>query len=152
MDKSDIQLAENPAEVAQMLGPEAASVDPTFAQTLAQIEADKQKKAEDAAKLAELTEKAKPQPKPLQLKYRYEGQDSKGHEVKTIVNTFNGETVASAFCITCDETILQIKVQPIDNPKIEPIPEPEKPLKAEESAPIDKSAIMVKKEKKNANL
>lgn len=152
----EIELATTPEEVAKLMTPKpqvanqpvpatsGASVD----DILAQIEQDKMSKTEQAKALEQLQAKSKPQPKPLQLKYIYVGNDSKGHEVKTILNTFNGETIASAFCLICDETVLQIKVEPINNPKIEVKVEPEKVPEVAKSVEKPKGDIMPRKEKK----
>lgn len=138
----EINVVTSPEQVAALIDPTA--MDPTFAQTLAEIEASKKKKEEDAAKLAELAEKTKPKPKPLQLKYIYEGTHSCNNPVKTIVTTAQGVTTATAYCLTCDETVSQIEVQPINNPKIEP----EKPQEVVKTAPTAPSGIIPKKENK----
>lgn len=107
----NIEVVTNPNQVANLIGPDAGAVDPAFQQTLAQIETDKKKKAEDAAKLAELTEKAKPKPQPLQLTYKWIGTHDCGTEPKTIVVETESGCYATAYCIKDDIQIKSMKVE-----------------------------------------
>ena len=157
MNPDEIQIATDPSQVADLIkaGPKTTvhqSANPTSGasvdEILAQIQKDAMSKEDQAKALDQLREKSKPKVKPLQLKYTYEGNHSCGNTVKTIMISTNGILTANAYCISCDETISQIEVQPIIQPKIEPIPEPEKPVEVVKAAPEIKHDIIPKKEKK----
>src|SRR3990167_7465272 len=71
---NDIQVATSPKEVASLLDP--TSVPPTaneFEKTLAEIEEDKKKRDEQTKELLAAQEKAKPEPQPIKLEYKYSG-------------------------------------------------------------------------------
>lgn len=133
----DIDIVTDPSQVAALIDPTGGGI----AQTLAEIEIDKKKKSEDAAKLAELTEKAKPKAQPLQLTYKWIGTHDCGTEPKTIVVDTESGCYATAYCIKDDMQIKSIKVEKL------PIPEPEKPIKVLETAEKPKDGIIQPKKK-----
>lgn len=148
----DIQIVTSPDEVASLIDPTA--MDPTFAQTLAEIEASKKKKEEDAVKLAELAEKSKPKAQPLRLEYKFTGNCECGAEATTLIienpiltsSTIPSVTVV-AFCVKENKQLRTVNSLPrLLNPIS--IPEPVKLPEVVETAPSIPSGIIPKKGKK----
>ena len=130
----DIQVVTNPADVAALIDPTGG--DAQFSKTMAEIEADKKKKAEDALMLEQLREKSKPKPTPIKLEYKYSGTcKTCSTPVKTLVADM-GKIIVFAFCDKCNIQLKSIEVQPIiqtvEEIKEEPIATP----------------VIIKKEKK----
>src|SRR3990167_1212531 len=141
---NDIQVATSPKEVASLLNP--TSVPPTaneFEKTLAEIEEDKKKREEQTKELLAAQEKAKPQPKPLQLTYKWIGNCECGEEPKTIMVDTEGGYYATAFCLKEEKQLKSFKVDKL------PIPEPITPVEPPKTAPIEESGIMIPKKGKN---
>lgn len=98
--KPDIKIATNQAEIASIMPPGAMQeIDPTFNEVLNQIEQDKAKKAEEQAKLDQLTAKTAPKTAPIELKYQYTGVDPNGHEVVTLEMDIANKHYVTAFCL-----------------------------------------------------
>lgn len=141
----DIKVMESPEQVAALIDPTA--MDPTFAQTLAEIEASKKKREEDAVKLAELTEKSKPKAQPLRLEYKFTGNCECGAEATTLLIMNHTDITVVAFCVKENRQLrtvggLAFLSNPL--PILEPIKSPE-PLK---TVPDVKNDIIPKKGKK----
>lgn len=79
----------------------------------------------------------KVEPKPLVLKYRFDGNCPKcNNPVRTIVNKFDNKLIANAYCMFCDETIQQIPVEPIANDMIQTLLGIEKEQKEEKKKEV----------------
>lgn len=144
----DIQIITKPEDIANLVNASPrtsntpAESGASVNDILAQIEKDAMSKEDQQKALDQLREKSKPKVKPLQLKYTYEGNHSCGNTVKTIMINAGEKLIASGYCLNCDETVSQIEVQPINNPKIEPIPEPATVPEVVKTVPTNKDVIM----------
>lgn len=118
--KPDIQVAISQAELANIVPPGAMQeIDPTFNETLAQIEADKKKKiVEQQAELAKLTAKTAPKTVPIELKYTFVGTcPNCGQLVKTLTVDNEAGYFAICYCFSCDKQLESRKVVKLESPK-----------------------------------
>jgi hypothetical protein len=141
---TDIKVITSPKDLPNLIDPKVPSDD--FESTLAAIEKDKQKKAEDAKLLAELQLGKLPKPKeikPITLHYRYEGNCNCGAEVTTLMVDVKNSLFAIAYCPTDHKQILSIEVTPIfDVTKVDSTPT--SPLSASKTAEKPEDDILIK--------
>jgi hypothetical protein len=109
----EITVVTNPKDVSALIDPKGGSSE--FEKTLVQIEADKKKKLEDTAKLAQIQEATKPKPQPLQLTYKFIGNCDCGAEATTLIvdNPAHMSQFAIAFCIKENKQLRSIDVPPL---------------------------------------
>ncbi len=92
-------------------------IDPQFAATLKDIqEAEKAKKVTKNI-APDGTELKLPEPKPIQLTYKFIGVDSCGHEVVTLEMDINNRHFVTAFCLQENKQIESREVANLENKK-----------------------------------
>lgn len=115
----DIQVVTNPGDVAALLDPTQAGLNPELGKTLADIEKDKRQKEEDALKLAQIQEKSKPKQQPITLKYIFVGNcpNCNSDKVKTLMVENEAGYFAVCYCLQEDVQLQSVKVTKLDTPK-----------------------------------